>query len=256
MTKDQFIQKMVREAGAQILPLFGKARATHHKSASRSDAVTKADLMSEKIILAAIRKEYPSHGIISEESGHHDAEREYVWITDPLDGTFNFASGIPLWAVMAALSHKGEVILSAIYYPVTRELLFAKKGKGAFLNGKRIHCSPETRIRNTVGYVPGKGVKGHNFLRSLFKDIEGSNAIFNAYGCIAASTRFVSEGVRDYVVSFSGALHDFAPTSLMLREAGCVVTGMDGKPWSMASKGMVAANASLHRKLISLVKKA
>ena len=151
---DKFIRQIAKKAGAVALTRFGKDGALYLKTRNRLSVVTKADLLVEKIIISAIRKKYPDHGIISEESPRHKPDAEYVWIIDPIDGTLNFATGIPLFGTMVALAHRGQVILSAIHFPVTDELFFAKKGKGAYVNGKRVHCSRHREWSTSTGVGP------------------------------------------------------------------------------------------------------
>src|ERR1700690_2607989 len=100
MSTDAFIKKIAREAGAAVLKRFGKDGVHYMKSANRFDVVTKADLLSDRMIVSAIKKHYPEHGIISEESGNVNEGAEYVWVVDPIDGTLNFSSGVPLFGVM------------------------------------------------------------------------------------------------------------------------------------------------------------
>src|SRR3989344_7418089 len=148
---EKFIQKMAREAGVAVLKKFGKIGVHYKKSDRVWDVVTKADLLSEKIIMSAIRKKYPDHGIISEESGSVKEGARYVWIIDPVDGTLNYSRGVPTFGVMIGLVRDGEVILSAINLPATKEFFFAKAGNGAYLNGKRIHCSRVKDLKKTAG---------------------------------------------------------------------------------------------------------
>src|SRR3989344_8783192 len=103
---DRFIQKLAKEAGEAVLKRFGKDGVHHMKSERAWDSVTKADLLSEKIIISHIRKSYPTHGIIAEESGVTKDGAEYKWIIDPIDGTMYFADGIPLFGVFIALVHR------------------------------------------------------------------------------------------------------------------------------------------------------
>ena len=112
---EKFIQKIAREAGEAVMKRFGKDGVHYMKSKRAWDSVTKADLLSERIIMAGIRKHYPDHGIISEESGITKGTSDYAWIIDPIDGTMYFADGIPLFAVLIALSHKKKIILGAKY---------------------------------------------------------------------------------------------------------------------------------------------
>ncbi len=252
---EQFIQDVAREAGELILPMFGTEKAQYHKSDSRSDAVTKADIIAEEMMIERIQKKYPDHGIISEERGRINADVEYVWIMDPIDGTLNFASNVPLWGVMLALARNKKVMFSVVYLPVMKEMVFAKRGGGTFLNGTRIQCSTTSDFDNSIGCISSRSGMALDFNRALFDFTEGKNTLFSAFGSIAASARYIAAGERDWNVSFHGGTHDYAPTSLILEESGCMVTGTDGTPWTTESQGLIAANPQLYPTLWSIVQK-
>lgn len=254
---DKFIQKIVKEAGDAVLKRFGKVRAEKYKSKNKVDAVTSADLLSEKILLNHLKKRYPTHGIISEEKGSFNTDAEFVWTIDPIDGTYNFSSNVPLFGVMISLMHKQEVILAAIYLPVTQEYLFAKIGKGAFLNGRRIFSSKESTLGQSAGCVSSspRTPEALTFFQAAIENMKTGKATLNAFGCIATTCRFVAAGERDWMVTTGGKIHDFAPLSLILSEAGCIVTGVDGKKWHTKSLGLVAAPPKLHPQLMKIVRK-
>jgi len=252
--QEKFIQDVAREAGNAVLKRFGKDRELYRKSAHRMDAVTNADLLSEKVIISRIKKTYPDHGIISEESGRMNETAEYVWIIDPIDGTLNFSSGVPMFGVMICLTHKGRVILSAINMPATGELFFAKAGKGAYLNGKRIHCSRTRDIKKSAGYG-GSTLRGRTkrFLRNILNSKKGEHMILGSFAS-CANQCYVAAGRRDWVVSLTGKIWDFAPTYLILKESGCTVTDIRGRPWNLHTQELVAANPALHKELLKLTK--
>lgn len=252
---DSFIQKIAKEAGAAVLERFGKDGAHYTKSKRIWDVVTKADLLSEKLIVSHIQERFPNHSIISEESGNINEGSEYVWVIDPIDGTYNFSSGTPLFGVMVCLVHKGDVILSAINIPATRELFFAKTGKGAYLNGKRIHCSSRSDIRATFGNSSTSlSLRSKRFLKNLLS-ISGEGGLMNgSFGSMANNACYVAAGRRDWMVAVNGSIWDFAPVYLMLKEAGCKVTDTKGNPWTFGTLEMVAANPRLHTQLLKLTR--
>ncbi|MEK7480354.1 MAG: inositol monophosphatase [Patescibacteria group bacterium] len=254
MTMEKFIQQITKKAGATVLRRFGKDGVHYTKSHERWDVVTKADLLSEKIIISAIKKTYPSHGIISEESGRINENAEYVWIIDPIDGTLNYSSGVPMYGVMVCLVHKGKVILSAIDIPATREFFFAKAGSGAYLNGKRIHCSKGRNLKSTFG-VHGTTLAPRtiHFLKNVLQCAEGGYMLLGSFAS-PANACYVAAGKRDWIVSLNGQIWDFAPEYLILKEAGCRVTDTKGKPWKLGMLEMVAANPTLHKQLLKLTK--
>ena len=252
---DSFIQKIAREAGEAVLKRFGKDGVHYLKSNHRGDAVTKADLLSEKIIISAIRKKYPTHGIISEESGTDRPDAEYVWVIDPIDGTLNFSLGVPVFGVMVCLMHRKKVVLSSINLPALKELFFAKAGEGAYLNGKKIHCSRAT-FDHSIGMGPlsMRGRSAQFFRKFIGVAEKKHDMMFGSFGSMAVNACFVASGRRDWMVSSVGQNHDFAPVSLLFKEAGCKVTDMKGRPWKFGVCEMVAANPALHKKLLKLTK--
>lgn len=254
---DKFIRAAAKEAGKYAMARFSKHRLVRHKSASPWSIVTDVDIATEQLLIKRIRTAYPGHGVIAEESGRVRANAEYVWVIDPIDGTLNFASGIPLFGTMLALVHKGEVVLSAIYLPLLDELYVAKKGKGAHLNGTRIHASRTKKFTNSrgVGFSSIR-MRTAPFIVRIFKAIGQEHVVFNSFGAISVNACFVACGRRDWIMAPHGELHDFAPTYLLLKEAGCSVSDAAGKEWKFGAQGIVAANPVLHRQLLKLRAKA
>lgn len=252
---DKFMQRIVKEAGKAVLKRYGKDGVHYSKSEHAYDVVTKADLLSERIMISAIRKKYPKHGILSEEAGEINKGAEYRWIIDPIDGTMNFAASVPLFGVMVCLERENRVVLSAIYLPVTGELFFAEEGKGAYLNGKRIHCSNARALdaSSGCGFV-GSRKRTLQFVKRLLGAIRGEKLFFNSFGCISVNSCYVACGRKDWEVSLYGEIHDFAPTYLILKESGCAATDCNGKPWRIGCNELVAANPIMHKQLLKLTK--
>ncbi len=252
---DTFIQEIAKKAGDAVLELFGTVGVEYMKSDRLSDSVTKADFLSEEIIVSAIKKTYPEHSIVAEESGETNADGDtgYLWAIDPIDGTQNFAAHIPLFGTMVCLIHKNEVILSAIYIPTANELFFAEKGKGAFLNGKRIHCAEKKTLHNSSGSssstLQGKAVK---FMRNILANADESRIQMRSVGAFSINACYTACGRKDWYVPLAGSVWDFAPTSLLLAESGCKVTDTKGNPWKLGDLEMVAANPDLHAELLKL----
>lgn len=252
---NKLIQRAVVKAGRAVRKRFGKDKVEYMKSDHLWDCVTKADLLSERIIISEIAKKHGNHGIVAEESGKKISDSDYVWIIDPIDGTMNFSTSVPLFGVMVALAHQDRVILSAIYLPMSDELFYAEEGKGAYLNGKRIICSDKRELGRTIGVgqlsTEGRQAK---FMRNLLDNVESEHLILSSFGCMSVNACYVASGRRDWSVSLDGALHDFAPAYLLLKESGCVVTDLKGKPWKLGIGGFVAANSYLHPQLLKLTK--
>jgi len=252
---DAFIQVIAKKAGVAALRRFGKVGIKYMKSDALWDCVTEADLVSNRIMVSAIKKKYPTHGIISEESGSYNPDVDYVWIIDPIDGTYNFANGVPQFGIMICLAYRGKVILSAIDLPATHEFFFAKAGKGVYLNGKRVHCSRTKRLHNSFGVGSSSfRARTSRFLLKLVQASKAEDIQFGSMASMAVNACYAACGRRDWMVALTGALHDFAPVYLILKEAGCNVTDMKGSPWKLGQLEMVAANPKLHKQLLKLTK--
>lgn len=141
---------MAETAGDIHMQYFRKSNLEQSTKLNDSDVVTIADKKSEAMILDYIRQHFPSHGIISEESGRDHDEREWRWVIDPLDGTTNFAMGLPVFCVSIALEHNRETVLGVVYAPNLKECFYAVKGAGAWLNGNQIHCSDKSEMSKAV----------------------------------------------------------------------------------------------------------
>jgi myo-inositol-1(or 4)-monophosphatase len=250
---EKFIKKITREAGIAILKKFGKVGVKYTKE-NATDVVTEADLAANSIITRAIKKKYPSHAIISEETGEHQNGAEYCWIIDPLDGTRNFFTRTPMFAVMIGLAHKGKIELATIYNPCTDELFFAKKGEGTFLNGKKVHCSERKTWKNSWG-ITGVNMSKNKVadLRKLIKYSEKEIFWISAFGSAGVGVMYQADGRRDWRASRGGGLWDYAAASLILAEAGCKVTNFKGEPWSIKDREILSANKYLHPTLLKIM---
>lgn len=252
---DRFMTTTVRRAGKLSLSIFGKAKLAYTKQ-NITDVVTQGDLQIEKMVLKMIRHRFPDHGVLSEE-GHGIARGgEYQWILDPIDGTRNFLTGTPLYGVMLALARRGKVIRSAVLLPYFDELYFARSGQGATCNGKKIRCATTANWQfsygcMTVNFIDDKAAMASAFLQKASRQ----PVWISGFGSIAVNAAYVASGRRDWTASLDGNTWDYAPTSLLLHEAGCRVTDRYGKPWQIGSKGIIAANKKLYPVIAKIVTK-
>lgn len=249
----QFIQTITRRAGSVVLRHFGRARVRYTKH-NVADVVTQVDLAANRLLVTAIRLRYPTHGIISEEQGEHHPDAEYVWIIDPLDGTRNFSTGTPLFGVIVALARRRELQLAAIAVPFERRLYFARRGRGAFCNGRRIRCSGTRRWAYSYGSC-GSSLRPDQVapLVRLIRSAAEQPFWLSMFGAAAVVATYVADGRRDWLVSFGGGIWDYAGSALLMREAGCAVTNLQGRPWTLRDTTLVAATPALHRKLLAVV---
>lgn len=251
---EDFIQDIARRAGELTLQYFNKAEVQYTKSHAL-DVVTQADLASNKLIVGAIAEKFPNDGIISEESGESNTAADSIWIIDPLDGTLNFSKGIPMYMVMIAHATKGQVDLGAMYDPVHKELYYAKKGEGAFMNGKKVSCSTAPSVEEAV-VVINSGMKQEHVdtLSKLLTTVGKSKMHVAAYYGIAVSAAHVSSGKRDVFMGKGAQIWDYAAPSVILSEAGCRVTNIQGGPWTLKDNNMLAANPALHEQILAAIK--
>lgn len=249
-TMEQFVEKTIREAGAAILRMFGKVNV-HYTKDTLHDVVTKADLASQTIIVEAIKKSYPEHGIVGEEENlAHQSDAEYVWYVDPLDGTKNFSTRVPLFGINMGLAHKGKVVLGAVYLPATDEFCFAEKGKGAFLNGKKLQCSEKKEWAYSYGIGGMSASSKNSHMRDMIGGLSDSTAWIMAIASSAIGAVYLADGRRDWYVSRGSSVWDYAGPSIILKESGLIVTNSKGEDWSLTDKEMIVANKYLHPKLI------
>lgn len=250
-----FAVETILRAGDALVRALGKTKVLRAKEAVTA-IVTEADIASNEMLVAAIRTAYPSHGIISEESETHLPGAEYVWCIDPLDGTKNFASGVPLYGINVALLRESEPVVAAIYLPSLHELCVAEKGAGVWCEGKQAHCSAKEDWTGAYGLGVVKYSSEQAELHRLIAEVSGGTAWVNAVASTAVAGLWVATGRRDWYVSRGKNSWDFAAPALLVRESGAFLTNLKGEPWRVGDRGFVAANRHLHPRLAGLVSQA
>jgi len=246
--------KAAQAGGEVVKKYFGKALLTEEKS-NAGDLRTKADTESEQAILAVLRQAFPTFNIYAEESGQMDNDSEYTFVIDPLDGTSNFVLGIPDFAISIGLLKGDVVILGVIYNPVLDQLFTAEKGKGAFINGRKIHVNAEENIGlATVSYTCG-----YNTTRqysegaiSRLRDL-GTKRIVDHWAP-AFDYCLLALGRLEAVISKEGDLEDYVAAKLLVTEAGGKITGFDKKPVGGRAPDFVATNGTvLHEQILAVL---
>ncbi|NMB48069.1 inositol monophosphatase [Candidatus Kuenenbacteria bacterium] len=243
------------KAGAELLKHFHKISRSLIKTKSKHEIITPADLAAEKIILSAIKKNFPTHRILSEEAGYNQKNSDYLWIIDPLDGTTNFAMGNPLFSVSIALSYQDEIILGVVYVPFLKDLYVAEKNKGAFLNGKKIHVSAENKINNSfLTFCHGHEEKSIRRAIHIYSKLKLAGRDLRQIGTAALETSWVARGKTEAIIIPGVNSWDVAAGVLLVREAGGLITDLEGKPWTIHSKGILASNKNIHQPLLKIIK--
>lgn len=247
------IEAIAREAGALILGYFHQRVKIEYKG--DVDLVTVADRASEKLIVERVRATWPQHDIVGEEGTRQESGAEYRWYIDPLDGTTNFAHGYPVFCVSMGLERRGEMVAGVLYDPTREELFAAEKGKGAFLNGEPIHVSKTKLLCESLlatGFPSHKRHKNPNI--HFYHQITLHSHGVRRAGSAALDLANVACGRYDGFWEFNLNPWDTSAGTLLVKEAGGVVTRYDGSPWRIDSKETLASNGLLHEELMRAFK--
>jgi myo-inositol-1(or 4)-monophosphatase len=218
--------------------------------------VTEADRLSEDAIIKIIRKDFPEHNILTEESKRYEKELDYKWIIDPLDGTTNYAHRFPVYCISIALEKEGEIILGVVYNPVLDELFVTEKNKGAFLNGRRIHVSAQRDLSKSLlatGFPYDIRESKVNNLDHFENFALRAQAIRRA-GAAALDLCYLAKGIFDGFWELKLSPWDTAAGSLMVKEAGGKVTDFSGKRFSIYQKNILATNGKIHNQMMNVLK--
>jgi myo-inositol-1(or 4)-monophosphatase len=262
--KDTLIE-CVRRAGALLLQHFG-GNITVQRKGTVSDIVTAADLASERLVTDLIRRRHPDHNLLGEERGLQHRDSEFTWVIDPLDGTSNFAAGLPWFGVMIAVLQHEDPLLAAMYLPVPDVLYTAERGGGAFRNGTRLRSSSESELKDA--------------LCAYGLDACGDRAALERQtrlmGLLVQEARNVrlTNSLQDFAYTLDGQfgacvnqrcmIWDIAPACLLFPEAGGLFTDLQGRDIRLEldpekylrSYAVVGANPALHEQVVKLAKAA
>ena len=222
-----------------------------------NDFVSEVDRAAEQAIIETLLEAYPGHGILAEESGREHGARhsEFTWIIDPLDGTTNFLHGFPVYAVSIALAHRGAVQQAVVYDPTRNDLFYASRGRGAFLNDKRLRVSKRTRLSDSLVGTGFPFRKGDNFKRyvKMFEEIMQSCAGLRRPGAAALDLCYVAAGWYDGFFETGLNPWDVAAGSLIITEAGGLVGNFTGESDFLYQREVVAGNPKVYGQLVQIL---
>ncbi len=217
------------------------------------DLVTQADRRSEALIVSRLQKYFPEHSVAAEEGTGKDTGSEYRWHVDPLDGTTNFAHRYPCFCVSMALARKDELLLGVIYNPIYDELFSAARGEGATFNGKGIHCSKISVLKNSLlctGF-PNHDRASHPNIHFYWDFTLKSHGV-RRDGSAALDLAAVAMGRFDGFWEFGLKPWDTAAGVVIVEEAGGTVTDLEGKPYVLGGKTILASNGLIHEEMKQL----
>lgn len=246
-----------KKAGSVHKKYFLRESSIDTKSAS-FDLVTTADLEAEKAIVSAIKRHFPKHNFLTEESRYEDKDSEYTWIIDPLDGTNNFYCGLPIFCSSIALMKNRELTVGVVYDVMRNELFSAEKGKGAYLNGNKISVNSVGSLQKalliTGFYYDRSRLMVENLemiKRFFFKRILG----LRRFGAAALDLCYVACGRAAGFWEFELSPWDFAAGKLIIEEAGGKLTGRRGEKIDPLKKSyIVASNTKIHSEILEVLK--
>lgn len=250
----QTLIEAARSGAAENLRFFNGVFKISNKEGV-NNLVTEADHAAEKAIISVIKAQFPDHQILAEETGEMVQDSAYKWIIDPIDGTVNFAHGIPLNCVSIGIEHKGEIIMGAVYNPHLNEFFFAEKGKGATLNDKPIHVSDETEAIKAclVTGFPYTYINLPNGPLEIFERFIRKGVPVRRLGSAAIDLCWVAAGRFDGFYEHKLEAWDSAAGFLIVEEAGGKVTDLAGNKFSVYQHKLLATNGKIHDEMIAVI---
>jgi myo-inositol-1(or 4)-monophosphatase len=249
--------KAARAAGAIMSRASLDLEALRINTKSPNDFVTEVDHACEGVIIETLLGAYPDHGILAEESGraHGAKHSEFVWIIDPLDGTTNFIHGFPVYCVSIALAHRGVVQQAVVYDPTRNDLFYATKGRGAFLNDRRLRVSKRTRMSDALIGTGFPFRRGDNFKRyvKMFEEVMQQCAGLRRPGAAALDLCYVAAGYYDAFFETGLQPWDVAAGSLIVSEAGGLIGNFTGEADFLHQREVVAGNPKIYGQLVQML---
>ncbi|MSQ31729.1 MAG: inositol monophosphatase [Dehalococcoidia bacterium] len=223
------------------------------QSKGRGNVVSEADFAADKVLKQLFIDQYPDFGILSEESEAVKGTTEYQWIIDPLDGSRNYVSGVPHFAVNIALVRGKEILLGLTYDPSRKEIFTSVKGNGTYLNGKQVWVGKAASLRDSVvgldmGYNDARGKEALRLLIDLWPGMQSIRIM----GSAALGMAYVASGRLDVYFHHNLYPWDVAPGILMIQEAGGVITDRNGNPMTFEIGNLISANKAVHNDFLCL----
>ncbi|CAN5356860.1 inositol monophosphatase family protein [soil metagenome] len=249
--------KAARRAGRSLNRDLGEIENLQVSLKGPANFVSLADKRAEQMLYEDLTKARPGYGFLGEEGGTREGtDKSNTWIVDPLDGTTNFLHGIPQFAISIGLQREGTIIAGVIYNPANDELYMAERGKGAFLNDQRLRVAARKQLNECVVAcgLPHIGRGDHELSRREMAEMQQRVAGLRRFGAASLDLAFVAAGRLDGYWERNLQPWDIAAGLIMVREAGGVVSGIDGNDTAMATGHVVCGNETVQRELVKILK--
>ncbi|MBV9192361.1 MAG: inositol monophosphatase [Betaproteobacteria bacterium] len=247
--------RAARKAGG-IINRAALAGGLNVRSKRAKDYVTQVDQAAEEAIIGIVKNAYPDHGFLAEESGAASTDAEYVWVIDPIDGTTNFIHGFPQYCTSIGIQHRGVLAHAVVYDPVANELFTASKGRGAFLNDRRIRVTPLTKLGEALigtGFPFKEVTRLDLYMRQLGTMMKTCSGVRRA-GAAALDLAYVACGRLDGFWELGLSPWDMAAGALLIQEAGGLVGDLKGDQTYLASGDIVAATPKIFPALLEALR--
>ena len=247
--------RAARKAGS-IINRAALAGGLNVRSKRAKDYVTQVDQAAEQAIIDIVKNAYPGHGFLAEESGAASTDAEYVWVIDPIDGTTNFIHGFPQYCTSIGIQHRGVMAHAVVYDPVANELFTASKGRGAFLNDRRIRVTPLTRLGEALigtGFPFKEVTRLDLYMRQLGTMMKTCSGVRRA-GAAALDLAYVACGRLDGFWELGLSPWDMAAGALLIQEAGGLVGDLKGDQTYFESGDIVAATPKIFPPLLEALR--
>ncbi len=247
--------KAAREAGKIINRASQDVGALKVQTKDYNDFVSEVDRSAEEAIINILKEAYPTHGFYGEESGKTNVEAESIWIIDPLDGTTNFLHNFPCYCVSIALQERGVLTQAVIYDPVHNDLFTATKGRGAFLNDKRIRVTNRSKLQDSL-ISTGFPFKDFSYLETyleIFKDMAKKTSGLRRPGSAALDLGYVAAGYTDGFFEINLSPWDIAAGALLVQEAGGIVGDFEGNESWLRTGNIVAGNPKVFGQMLQVI---
>ncbi|MDX2203041.1 MAG: inositol monophosphatase family protein [Hyphomicrobiaceae bacterium] len=246
-----------RKAGRGLARDFGEVEQLQVSIKGPGNFVTAADHRSEETLYRELSKARPGYAFLMEERGTIEgSDKTHRWIVDPLDGTTNFLHGIPLFCIAIGLEREGELVAGVLYNPVLDELYAAEKGRGAYLNNRRLRVAQRKTLADCVISIgiPHRGRGNPDVFvaetRAIIPHVSG----LRRSGSACVDLAWVASGRFDAYYEYDLQAWDIAAGTLIVREAGGLVTDLDGSPDVLGAGDILAANPAIHKALAAILK--
>jgi len=249
----RLIEELARKAGSFLLEHFREDSSLLAMRTTAKEAATKYDKMSDELIIEGIRRVFPRHGILTEESGLLQGDREWLWIVDSLDGTGDFANWNPLFSVCVALMCEGELVLGVVYAPAIDEFYLAERGSGAYLNGKRIQVSGTADVQQSYVFYCEGGERDRRRTGAALEAVYPKVVDIRKLGSAGLETAWVAAGKGEAYFTMKIEPWDVAAGVLLVREAGGRVTDLRGGEWVAERGDVLFSNGKVHGPMLELL---